>query len=89
MELEWDDEKNRANRAKHGLDFEDARNLDWDTAMYVEDTRFEYPDRRYWAFAMKDGRLHMVAFCLRAASVRIISFRKPNRKGGRLYGAKS
>ncbi|HEX4160299.1 MAG TPA: BrnA antitoxin family protein [Rhizomicrobium sp.] len=56
MNLEWDEEKNRTNRAKHGPDFEEARELDWNNATYVEDRRFAYPERRYWAFAMKGGR---------------------------------
>lgn len=88
MELEWDEEKNRANQRKHGLDFDDARKLDWDNATVVEDTRFAYPERRYWAFAMRSGRLHMVAFCVRGGMVRIISFRKANRKEVEIYGAK-
>jgi uncharacterized DUF497 family protein len=83
-----DEEKNRANRAKHGLDFDDARKLDWDNATYLEDTRFAYPERRYWAYAMGDGRLHMVAFCLRRTKVRIISFRKANRREVKNHGAK-
>lgn len=88
MELEWDEEKNRANRVKHGLDFDDARKLDWDNATYVEDTRFDYPERRYWAFAMGNGRIHMVAFCLRGMKVRLISFRRANRKEVKRYGKK-
>jgi hypothetical protein len=88
MELEWDEEKNRTNRAKHGLDFEEARKLDWDNATYVEDMRFPYPERRYWAFAMKGGRLHLVAFCIRETNIRIISFRKANQREVGLYGSK-
>ena len=88
MELEWDEAKNRANVRKHGLDFDDARKLDWDNATYLEDTRFAYPERRYWAFAMWNGRLHMVAFCVRGTKVRIISFRKANRREIERHGTK-
>ena len=88
MELEWDEEKNRANLRKHGLGFDDTSKLDWDHATYLEDKRFLYPERRYWAFATWNGRLHMVAFCLRGSKVRIISFRKANRREVSHYGAK-
>jgi uncharacterized DUF497 family protein len=69
MELEWDEAKNRTNRQKHGFDFEEARDLDWGNAIYVEDGRFPYPEPRYWAFAMRGGRLHMVAFCRHGAEL--------------------
>jgi len=88
MELEWDEKKNRANLQKHGLDFRDARHLDWDNASYVEDRRFAYPEPRYWAFATWNHSLYMVAFCIRGTKGRIISFRKANRKEVRNHGAK-
>jgi len=86
LELEWDEEKRRANIQKHGLDFDDAKNLDWDNATYIEDNRFSYPEPRFWAFAFWKGRLYMVAFCKRRAKVRIISFRKANRKEVKRHG---
>ncbi|HKU55228.1 MAG TPA: BrnT family toxin [Rhizomicrobium sp.] len=86
LELEWDEEKRRANIQKHGLDFADAKHLDWDTATYIEDTRFPYPEPRYWAFAPWKRRLHLVAFCRRGARLRIISFRKANAREVNRYG---
>ncbi len=86
LELEWDEDKRRANVQKHGLDFADARHLDWDNATYIEDNRLPYPEPRYWAFALWKRRLHLVAFCRRGAKVRIISFRKANAKEVRRYG---
>ena len=78
MELEWDEVKRRANIAKHGLDFADVSILDWDQATALEDTRRIYPEPRFWAFAMRGPRLHVVTFCRRGAKVRVISFRKAN-----------
>jgi uncharacterized DUF497 family protein len=86
MEVEWDEVKRRANLAKHGLDFADVGQLDWDNATYLEDGRHKYPEPRYWAFAMLGERLHMVAFCVRGAKFRIISFRKASRKEVKRYG---
>lgn len=86
MELEWDEAKRHENLAKHGLDFADVSELDWDNATVLEDARFPYPEPRFWAFAMWRRRLHMVAFCLRGTKVRIISFRKANAKEVKRYG---
>jgi uncharacterized DUF497 family protein len=86
LELEWDEEKRRANIRKHGLDFADVKHLDWDDATYIEDTRYPYPEPRFWAFALWKHRLHLVAFCRRGAKVRIISFRKASRKEVKRHG---
>ena len=86
MELEWEEIKRKANIAKHGLDFADIPSLDWDNATVLEDTRKHYPEPRYWAFAKRGTRLHMVAFCLRGEKVRLVSFRRANRKEVRRHG---
>ena len=89
FELEWDEEKRRANIQKHGLDFADAQHLDWDHATFIEDTRFPYPEPRYWAFALWKRRLYLVAFCRRRAKVRIISFPQGEQeRGGALWQVK-
>ena len=86
MELEWDEVKRHANMAKHGLDFADVSILEWDTATVLEDTRRIYPEPRFWAFAMRGRRLHVVTFCVRGPKVRVISFRKANDRETRRYG---
>jgi len=78
LELKWDEAKRRTNLEKHGLDFAQARYLDWENATYLEDRRVSYPEPRYWAFARWNRRLHVVAFCVRGSRIRIISFRKAN-----------
>lgn len=47
MEFEWDENKNRANIAKHGIDFEQAKAVFDDPYLvtYVDD-RFEYGEVR-------------------------------------------
>ena len=89
MDLEWDEGKRRSNLEKHGLDFADAGYLDWETATYVEDKRFSYPEPRFWAFATRAGRLYVVTFCTRGVRVRVISFRKANDREQKRYGKKS
>lgn len=76
----WDEAKRRANLAKHGLDFAELADLDWDAATIVEDTRRDYGERRYWAFVTVDGRLRIAAFARREDVVRVISYRRANTK---------
>jgi len=66
MDFIWDEDKRRKNLAKHGLDFADVALLDWATAKVLEDTRIDYGEQRYWAFAMWNARLYLVAFAARA-----------------------
>lgn len=86
MEFEWDPAKRLANLAKHGLDFEDVARMDWEQVTVLEDPRFAYGEKRFWAFGMLDGHLHLVAFTRREHSVRVISFRRANRKERKSYG---
>jgi uncharacterized DUF497 family protein len=82
----WDDEKRLKNLAKHGLDFADVPLMDWASATILEDVRANYGERRYWAFATWDARLHLVAFALRGEKIRVISFRRASRKEVGRYG---
>jgi len=86
MEFDWSEDKRRKNLAKHGLDFADVALVDWPTATMLEDRRADYGEPRYWAFGLLNGRLHLVAFTVRGAKIRIISFRKANRREAERYG---
>jgi uncharacterized DUF497 family protein len=52
--------------------------FDWDGALYVEDVRFAYPERRFVALGLIGGRLHVVCFTPIEDGVRVISLRKAN-----------
>jgi uncharacterized protein len=86
MAFEWDDGKDAANRAKHGVSLADAVRLDWDRATVIPDHRRDYGEARQTAFAELDGRLMACAFTERGGAVRIISLRKCNNREIRKYG---
>jgi uncharacterized DUF497 family protein len=86
MEFKWDPAKRLTNLAKHGLDFDDVPRLNWDEMTILEDRRFAYGEKRYWAFGMLDGRLHMIAFTRQEQVIRVISFRRASRKERKSYG---
>lgn len=86
MEIEFDPEKDSANRGKHGLHLADAAGIDWATAAIIPDGRQSYGDVRYRAYGWMEGRLHMLAFTMRGDVVRAISFRKANSREVKRYG---
>lgn len=85
MEIEYDDEKNCANIAKHGVAFERVSECDWSEVLIKQDTRFDYKEVRYSALVPLNDRLHNVVFTKRNDKVRVISFRKANQREKRYY----
>ena len=85
MAFIFDPEKNERNIQERGLSFERVAEMDWDTALIAEDTRREYGERRYRVFALLDKRLHIAAITPRGEDIRVISFRKANRKEELMY----
>jgi uncharacterized protein len=87
MRLEFDADKDRINREKHGVSLAAAIEMDLDSAMIVEDSRFNYGERRLVAFGGIDGRLHCLVFSRPEPNVtRAISLRKANAREVRRYG---
>jgi uncharacterized DUF497 family protein len=80
MNFEWDEAKRLATLKQRGLDFADLAHFEWETAVFVPDTRKDYGEPRFRAFGLLHGQLHVVVFTPRAESTRIISMRKANTK---------
>ncbi len=67
------------------LSFDRAGDFDWDTAIYYEDNRVDYPETRIIALGFLGMRLHVICFTPIEGGARIISFRKANRREIRYY----
>ena len=80
VKYQWDENKNRANKAKHGLYFEDAERFDWNTALILTDDREDYGEDRMIAQGFIDARLYILVFTRRGENIRIISLRKASKK---------
>lgn len=89
MKIVFDPAKDAANRAKHGIGLESAFDLDWDRATIDIDDRRAYGEVRYLAYAPLDGRLHVACFTVRDGAMRIISFRKGNKREEKTYAQKT
>ena len=57
MEISYDESKNQSNIKKHGLSFDEVKNLDWDSLMAIEDIRSLPQNRKSTA-----ERLDLVLF---------------------------
>lgn len=70
----WDEYKRRRNYTKHGLDFADVANFDWETAVITLSPRGE--QRRFKAVGYyRDGTAVVVFATLGTEAVSVISFR--------------
>jgi uncharacterized DUF497 family protein len=81
MDFEWDEAKNRSNLAKHGISFEEAREIFDGPMLRWEDSRREYGETRYISVGIvggSPGLVLVVAHTLRGRKFRIISVRKAN-----------
>lgn len=85
LQFEWDEEKNRINREKHGISFETASYVFRDKH-YIEMYDFEHStdEDRYIAIGMV-GDLLFVVFTERGKSIRLISARVATAYERRLY----
>jgi hypothetical protein len=86
MRITFDTTKNNRNVAERGLPFQLVADLEWDTAVSVEDTRKDYGESRVRVPALLDGRLHVAVITQRADATHVISFGKANKKEVKWYG---
>ena len=85
MKIDFDPIKSEQNIKLRSLSFDRAGDFDWETAIYYEDNRTDYPEDRIIALGFLGVRLHVICFTPIDGGVRIISFRKTNRREVRCY----
>ncbi len=86
MQFEWDKEKNRANLAKHGIDFADA------VAIFEDNLALTRPDpesrgeQRFVTVGVDGfGRDLVVVFTERGSHIRLISARVATKQERKFY----
>jgi uncharacterized DUF497 family protein len=79
LRILFDPEKDKLNQNKHGgLSLADAAKLEWENALYIQDQRHDYGEKRVIALAYLGNRLLVVVFVDRGDERRVISLRKAN-----------
>lgn len=86
MRIDFDPAKSAKNTQERGLPFDLAAKFEWTEAVFAEDVRNQYPERRFIAVGYLGGRLHVVCFTPIAGGIRVISMRKANGREAKAYG---
>jgi uncharacterized protein len=80
IEFEWDEAKNRRNRAKHGISFDEAKAVFLDRFIQENvDDRFDYREERVLSVGMTSKGLLAVVNTQREGRRRVISARRATR----------
>lgn len=81
MKFEWDEKKNKKNIEKHGIDFNDAKEVFKDEkAKKTPDVRRDYGEERFKIIGVFLGSILSVIYTIRNTAIRIISARRANKK---------
>lgn len=84
MDFEWDDAKNQSNIQKHGVSFEEARQIFSAPILTMVDERQEYREVRKLSIGRIDAATQIVVtHTERDSNIRLISSRPESRKKGR------
>jgi len=87
MGFEWDENKSRANRLKHGIDFNTASKL-WNDQDRIEIQTNFLAENRNALIGKIDDKLWTAIFTRRLYANRIISVRRARKKEAKLYESK-
>ena len=85
MDFEWDERKNEANIAKHGVDFDEATGIFKGSVLERIDNRRDYGEPRITAIGLMEGMELFVVYTMRGEVRRIISARRARRNERRAY----
>jgi uncharacterized DUF497 family protein len=83
--IEWDDSKDRVNREKNGLAFEDVHLVFQGPTVTFLDDRRDYGEVRYITTGLLAGRTVVVVHAPRGETTRIISMRKASAREKKIY----
>jgi uncharacterized protein len=84
LEFEFDPAKSQATKAKHGIDFDQAKEL-WQAEKYVEYDVFTHDEPRSVRIAPLAGTLWFCVFTMRSEKIRLISVRHVRPEEKELY----
>ena len=85
MNFTWDENKRRANIAKHGLDFADAEKVFAGPMVLFEDDRTDYSEQRMIGIGLLDYQVVLIVHVETNDTIRIISMRKAESDETDLY----
>ena len=84
MAITYDPAKNERNIRERGLSFERAVDFDFSTAVFH--TEVCKGEIRRIAVGYLDNRLHLLCYIPKPEGIRVISFRRTNKREAKRYG---
>ena len=84
MKLEFDLEKSEKNKAKHGVDFDEAQLL-WEDSDAIGFPAKSEDEERFALLAVLKGRIWVAFYTLREDRIRLISVRRARKGEIKLY----
>jgi len=88
MKITYDWVKNTQNILDRNLSFDQAVDFDFETASFTFDRRKNYGEVRWCAIGYLGNRLHALVFTETPKGIRVISFRKANKREVAIYEQK-
>ncbi|KIR03586.1 hypothetical protein P261_02401 [Lachnospiraceae bacterium TWA4] len=89
IKFEWDENKNTINKSKHGISFEEAQTVFYDSeALVIDDPEHSEKEERFIILGLSSKtNLLVVCHCYRASDtvIRIISARKATKTESSYY----
>ncbi len=86
MNFEWDKNKNSSNIKKHGVDFNDAKDVFLDKKHKIIPSNKKNCNEKRWAIIGKIIKtITVVIYTMRKTAIRIISARRASKKERNLY----
>ncbi len=86
MKIEFDPDKDEANKKKHGVSLAFAANVMADShRVEILDLRFDYGEERWAVFGMVERRVWICVYTPRGETCRVISVRKANDRETKQY----
>lgn len=87
-QFEWDEKKNKSNKLKHGIDFEEAKEIWRDIHRKPLPGRMVSGESRQVTIGKIGDRLRVAVYTMRGKIVRLISARPANEKEKPYYGSR-
>lgn len=84
MEIDYDPAKSKANKQKHGVDFEEAKTL-WEGTYLIVPAKNVLGESRSAILGKIHSKCYVAIFTQRGDSVRIISCHRADRRWERAY----
>jgi len=86
MQYSYDKTKKVLNLKKHGLDFDDARQvIESGKTVTFEDNRFDYGERRFITLGLLQAKLVVIVTSETDNEIRILSMRKAEKNDQAIY----